>query len=116
MGLALRTDEGVEWDLIRRPSFPRPRPRRAVRILMAGESIGAGTIPGLHEAEPGRRFRRLTLPALAGLCLARWTRNDRVSLQDFLEPDVGLLDAAWPARYDEPLRSRLQALIDDPDG
>jgi len=40
--------------------------------------------------------------------------KDRVHLLDMI--DVGLLDAAWPARYPGELGQRLQRLLDDPDG
>ena len=84
--------------------------------LVAGEPVGETAVPRVGESEPVGTLRILTLPALVRLCLGRWTRNDRVTLTDFVQPGIRLVDAAWPAKYPEPLRSRLQALLDDPDG
>ena len=87
-----------------------------IRVWAAGASVGETTVPRVGESELIGPLRVLTLPALTRMLLGRWKRNDRVSLLDFLDPDVGLIDGSWPARYPEPLRSRLQALVDDPDG
>jgi hypothetical protein len=40
--------------------------------------------------------------------------KDGVHLVDMI--DIGLIDARWPSKFPEPLRGRLQQLLDDPDG
>ena len=40
--------------------------------------------------------------------------KDRVHLRDMIS--LGLIDQTWPKKYQEPLRSRLIDLLNDPDG
>jgi hypothetical protein len=51
---------------------------------------------------------------LVYLQLERWTLDDRVDIRDLI--DVGIVDDTWPQRFPADLASRLQELIDDPDG
>jgi hypothetical protein len=46
--------------------------------------------------------------------LTSYRYKDRTHLLDMLE--VGLIDGSWPARYQPELASRLQHLIDTPEG
>jgi hypothetical protein len=47
--------------------------------------------------------------------LNAFRRKDQVHIiLDMLS--LGMIDASWLARYSEPLRQRLQQLLDDPDG
>lgn len=46
--------------------------------------------------------------------LTNYCDKDRTHLQDLIS--INLIDQAWPARFSPPLKERLQALIDDPDG
>ncbi len=54
------------------------------------------------------------LESLVLLKLNSNRRKDQVHLLDLIA--VGLIDASWPARFEDPLDARLQALLDDPDG
>ncbi len=46
--------------------------------------------------------------------LTSFRRKDQVHLLDMI--GVGLIDAAWPARFSAPLAERLQELLDNPEG
>jgi hypothetical protein len=46
--------------------------------------------------------------------LTSFRDKDRTHLRDLI--DVGLVDASWPARLPDELASRLQALLDTPEG
>ena len=78
-----------------RPEHPRPSPPV---VLDPDESA----FPLTH------------LESLVLLKLNSNRRKDQVHLLDLIA--VGLIDASWPARFEEPLDARLQALLDDPDG
>jgi hypothetical protein len=56
----------------------------------------------------------ISLEALVKMKLTAWRDKDRTHLRDLI--DVGLLDASWPARLSAQLGSRLQSLLDDPNG
>ena len=117
VGLGLETDRG-SWRLQLRPlPGESPPPNRGmIRVWVAGEPVGETTVPRVGESEVISSLRVLTLPALTRMLLGRWKWNDRVTLRDFMDEDVRLIDDSWPARYPEPLRSRMQAILDDPDG
>jgi hypothetical protein len=46
--------------------------------------------------------------------LTSFRDKDRMHLRDLI--DVGLIDAMWPARLPPELASRLQGLLDNPNG
>jgi hypothetical protein len=46
--------------------------------------------------------------------LNAFRRKDQVHILDMLS--LGMIGASWLDRYPEPLRQRLQQLLDDPDG
>ena len=54
------------------------------------------------------------LEALVRMKLTSFRDKDRVHLRDLI--GVGLIDAGWVTRVPAPLRDRLQAVLDDPDG
>ena len=56
----------------------------------------------------------ISLQALVLMKLNSNRRKDQVHLLDLI--GVGLIDATWPARFPPPLDSRLQELLDDPNG
>jgi|SRR5581483_4267439 len=96
---------------------PQARARDALRVVFAGEKVRpdyAFPAPDVTEAEPAEAFRVLRLEALVRMKLTSFRDKDRTHLRDLL--DVGLIDASWPARLPEPLASRLQSLIDNPEG
>lgn len=96
---------------------PEGRPRSAVHILFAGEKADTLysepapeiTSLGAHEA-----YKLVDLEPLVRMKLTSFRRKDQVHLQDMIE--VGLIDATWTSRFAPELASRLQELLDDPEG
>jgi hypothetical protein len=96
---------------------PDASARDAVHVIFAGEKIReeyALPAPDLNESETLDQTRTLNLEALVRMKLTSFRRKDQVHLLDMME--VGLIDRGWLTRFPEPLRQRLQELIDTPDG
>jgi len=96
---------------------PNASPRDAVHILFAGEKVRAqyaAPAADVSESEAGPEFRTLQLESLVRMKLTSFCDKDRTHLRDMI--GVGLIDAAWPARFSGPLSSRLQELLDNPEG
>lgn len=91
--------------------------RDAVHVVFANEKVReeyVAAVPDVDESEPGDKFRVLTLEALVIMKLTSYRDKDRTHLRDFIE--VELIDQTWCQRFPSELSSRLQALLDDPDG
>jgi hypothetical protein len=56
----------------------------------------------------------VTLDALVRMKLTSFRDKDRVHVRDLI--DVGLVDQSWLQKVAVPLRSRLQELLDSPEG
>ena len=96
---------------------PDAKARDAVHVVFAGEKVRDEYVlpaPDVDESEVNEKFSVLRLDALARMKLTSFRDKDRMHLRDML--DVGLLDASWCQRFPPQLASRLQQLIDDPDG
>jgi hypothetical protein len=96
---------------------PQGKPSAGVHLLYAGEKIrpeDEHPCPQIEESERAAEFQVVTLEALVRMKLLSWRLKDRVHIQDMIQ--VGLLDATWPARLESPLGSRLQELLDNPNG
>jgi hypothetical protein len=96
---------------------PGDRPRNAVHVVFAGEKVRpeySWLAPDLAESEQDKQFRVLTLAALVRMKLTSHRLKDRVHIRDLI--DVGLVDTSWPARLASDLGTRLQELLDTPDG
>jgi hypothetical protein len=96
---------------------PNAKARDAVHILFAGEKErpeSAYPSPDVTESEATPGFRVVTLNALVCMKLTSFRRKDQVHLLDMLE--VGLIDQTWCDRLPAELASRLQELIDNPEG
>ncbi len=92
-------------------------PSSGIHLLYAGEKVRPNdvhTLPEIDESERAVEFQVISLQGLIKMKLIAWRLKDRVHLLDMI--GVGLIDAAWPARYPPPLGERLQQLFDDPDG
>lgn len=92
-------------------------PRQAVHLVFAGEMVKPGEPapnPGVEESTEMGEFRVLSLEALVRIKLIALRDKDRTHLRDMI--GVGLIDATWPARLPAVLASRLQTLLDTPDG
>jgi hypothetical protein len=68
--------------------------------------------PDVEPFEYGESFRTLPLETLVRMKLNAHRLKDRVHLLDMIS--VGLVDASWLTRYPDPLRSRLQDLLENP--
>src|ERR1700684_4573738 len=79
---------------------PEGRPSGGVHILYAGEKVrpqDEQPCPELDESERAAEFQVATLLALVRMKLLAYRRKDQVHLLDMI--GVGLIDAAWPARF-----------------
>lgn len=93
------------------------RPRDAVHVVFAGEKVRpeyASPAPDVSDAVKPDAFRVIGLEALVRMKLTSFRDKDRTHLRDML--DVGLIDASWPDRLPKELGTRLQTLIDTPEG
>ncbi len=96
---------------------PQATARDAVHLVFAGEKVRPEyplPAPDVAESEIDANFRLLALESLVRMKLTSFRDKDRMHLRDLLE--VGLIDAAWPARFPPELGDRLQALVDHPEG
>jgi len=96
---------------------PQARSRDSVQLFFANEKVQSDHVlptPDVTEVELVDDFPVLKLEALVRMKLTAYRDKDRMHLRDLIE--VGLINAAWCANAPDPLRARLQALIDHPDG
>jgi len=96
---------------------PDGRPRDAVHVLFAGEKVRqeyAAPAPDLTATDQHEAHKLLALEPLVVMKLTSFRRKDQVHLQDMIE--VGLLDRSWLSRLQPELATRLEELLDDPDG
>lgn len=93
------------------------KPSEGVHVLFAGEKVKQeypAATPTLDVCKTVRDLQTVPLESLVLMKLTSFRRKDQVHIQDMIQ--VGLIDQSWTERYDEPLKSRLQELIDDPYG
>ncbi|MGH7952761.1 MAG: hypothetical protein ACREFE_12715 [Limisphaerales bacterium] len=91
--------------------------RDAVHIVFAAEKVRpdyAAPAPDVSESVETETFRLLSLDALVRMKLTSFRDKDRVHLRDLI--DVGLIDESWLERVPASLRSRLQQLLENPEG
>jgi hypothetical protein len=96
---------------------PEAKARDAVHIVFAAEKVRPdypAPAPDVSESEATETFRLLSLDALVRMKLTSFRDKDRVHLRDLM--DVGLVDDGWLERVPAALRSRLQELLDNPEG
>lgn len=96
---------------------PEAKARDAVHVVFAGEKVKSDSIsasPDVTESEATETFRLVTLDALVRMKLTTFRDKDRTHLRDLM--DVGLVDANWTKRLSSELASRLQTLLDNPEG
>ena len=112
-GFVYRRSAGIDIFL----DGPNAKARDAVHILFANEKVRPHELlanPDVTESEQAERFRVLSLEALVRIKLTAFRDKDRVHLRDLI--GVGLIDASWPARFPSELATRLQSLLDNPEG
>ncbi len=96
---------------------PEGRPSAGVHLLYAGEPVKAGyeyASPDLDKSERASEFQVVTLESIVKMKLIAWRDKDRTHLRDLI--GVGQIDSTWPSRFPSPLGTRLQELLDNPDG
>jgi len=96
---------------------PEAKARDAVHIVFASEKVRAdyaSAAPDVSESEETETFRLLSLDALVRMKLTSFHDKDRAHLRDLM--GVGLVDASWLERVPPALRTRLQELLDNPEG
>lgn len=117
---ALEAAGFVYYDLMDVPMFldgPDGRPRDAVHLLFAGEKVKqtyAAAAPPISVDASHDAYQLLTLTELVTMKLTSFRDKDRTHLRDLI--GVGLVDASWLPRLEPELATRLQELLDDPDG
>ena len=93
------------------------REKDVVNLFFTGEKVRPQhtlPMPTLQEVKPVDGIKTISLELLVLTKLTLNRRKDQVHIQDMIQ--VGLIDQTWTDRFDEPLKSRLQELLDDPYG
>jgi hypothetical protein len=96
---------------------PSAKARDSVHIVFAAEKVRPDypvAAPDTSESESTPTFRLLTLDALVRMKLTSFRDKDRTHLRDLIE--VGLIDSSWCQQLPVELGSRLQQLLDNPEG
>jgi hypothetical protein len=112
-GFAYRHTSGLDMFL----DGPEAKARDAVHLVFAAEKVRPDYLapaPDVAESETSAQFRLLSLDALVRMKLTSYRDKDRTHLRDLI--DVGLVDSSWLNRFPPELASRLQAILDNPDG
>ncbi len=96
---------------------PEAKVRDAIHVLWAGEKVTEQSLepsPEVHQSEDTGEFQLIELEPLVRMKLTSFRDKDRVHLRDLL--DVGLVDASWCERFPGPLATRLQEILNTPEG
>ena len=112
-GFVHRRSAGIDMFL----DGPGAKARDAVHVIFSGEKVRpeyVAPVPDVAASVSFKSYRVLSLEAVVRMKLTSNRDKDRMHLRDML--GVGLIDATWPARYPPELATRLQHLIDTPDG
>jgi len=88
----------------------------AVHVLICGriEKKSGDPNPDVEPSTQTVNFRTIPFETLVAMKLNAFRDKDRVHLRDMIS--LQMIDQTWLAKYPERLRSRLQELLDDPDG
>jgi hypothetical protein len=96
---------------------PDAKARDAVHVVFAGKKVRehyTEAVPEIDKVEWIEDARTLPFDRLVKMKLTSYRDKDRVHLRDMIS--IGLLDPSWLDRFSPELRSRLQELLDNPDG
>ncbi|MCE2801380.1 MAG: hypothetical protein LW724_17745 [Planctomycetaceae bacterium] len=96
---------------------PDAKARDAVHVVFAGKKVRehyTEAVPEIDKVEWIEDARTLPFDRLVKMKLTSFRRKDQVHLLDMIS--IGLLDPSWLDRFSPELRSRLQELLDNPDG
>ncbi len=93
------------------------KPSEAIHLLFAGEITQSDHLlpaPETQTVNDPADFPVITLESLVLMNLMSYRRKDQVHVLDLI--GVGLIDQSWLAKLPPELASRLQQLLDTPDG
>ncbi len=94
---------------------PDASARDAVHVLLVGKiERGGEPNPDIEPAARTNDFQTVELETLVRMELNAFRRKDQVRLLDMIS--LGMIDASWLDNYPPNLRSRLEELLNDPDG
>lgn len=96
---------------------PNGRAMDAVHVLFAGEKIRQDHLTvasDVTDSVPAAQFQVIALGALVQMKLNSNRDKDRTHLRDMI--GVGIIDRSWLPNLPPPLATRLQKLLDTPDG
>lgn len=112
-GFIYRRSAGVTMFL----DGPGAKARDAVHVVFAGKKVRdeyPAPVPDIDQYELMEDARTLPFERLVAMKLTSYRRKDQVHLLDMIS--IGLLDESWLERFSPVLRSRLEELLNDPDG
>lgn len=96
---------------------PDAKARDAVHVVFAGKKVYEEypvPVPEIDQYELIDDVRTLPFDRLVTMKLTSFHDNDRVHLRDMIS--VGLIDRTWLDRLNPVLSSRLEELLNNPDG
>ena len=96
---------------------PEGKPSQAIHVIWAGEKVRADypvAAPMVDRSIEIEGKRIVSLLSLLEMKLVSNRDKDRVHVRDMI--GVGLIDDSWLEKLEPMLATRLQALLDDPDG
>jgi hypothetical protein len=96
---------------------PNAKVRQGIHLIFAEEKVRPHETvvnPDIGKVAESEHFAVLDLQSLVQIKLTAWRDKNRTHLRDLIE--VGLIDSTWPARFAPELSSRLQSLLDTPNG
>jgi len=96
---------------------PSAKSRDSVHVVFAKERVKPGDeseTPDIDRFQIADTYRIVELESLVRMKLTAFRDKDRTHLRDMI--GVGLIDSTWPARFAPALGTRLQELLDNPEG
>lgn len=94
---------------------PDASARDAVHVLLVGNVERSGEPnPDIEPAARANDFQTVEFETLVRMKLNAFRRKDQVHLLDMIS--LGMLDTSWLNKFPEPLRARLEELLNDPEG
>ena len=106
-----RTTDGLNMFV----EHPDASARDAVHVLLVGNVERSGEPnPDIEPAARANDFQTVEFETLVRMKLNAFRRKDQVHLLDMIS--LGMLDTSWLNKFPEPLRARLEELLNDPEG
>jgi len=96
---------------------PDGKPSQGIHVLSSQRKVKPEYVsptPRVDQSSVIEGKRIVDLQELVCMKLNSYRDKDRTHLRDMIQ--VGLIDSSWPQRLEPELASRLQALLDDPEG